>query len=151
MPTPICPSCSASLLLPATGEELICSGCSTELLLCRSCRKPNLAEADSCANCGEPLSVFSQVLDRQLPGSRARFLEQARSLAPELKDREAQASAGRMAQLMDIDRQRIEAAQLAVREQQLKEQRLLKIGLATAALFILAILAAFLLIAVLGG
>jgi hypothetical protein len=90
------------------------------------------ANADACPTCGEPVSLFGQVMSRHTDTRRSPlWLEQARGQAPGVRLEEEQASQRRYGVLQATDRRRLEAVELAAQEQQRKDRLTLRLGLAT--------------------
>lgn len=78
-------------------------------MICPACNSPNDYNADACSACGEPMSLFWQVLSRHANPSHSMRLEQIRSQADAIKTEAMAASQQRYAQFEEIDRKRLQA------------------------------------------
>lgn len=78
-------------------------------MVCPSCSSANQYGVDACVQCGEPMSLFWQVLSRHANPSQSLRLEQIRSQADKIKTEAFAASQERYAQFEDIDRRRLQA------------------------------------------
>jgi hypothetical protein len=116
-----CPECSSTNIKRISPEIIECQDCGYHgeefpLMVCPSCRRANDYGVDACVQCGEPMSLFWQVLSRHANPTQSLRLEQIRSQADQIKTEAFAASKERYAQFEDIDRRRIRAereAQLA--------------------------------------
>jgi hypothetical protein len=131
-----CPECDSTKINWHTPEIIECGECSYRgvehpPMLCPACNTANNSDVDACYNCGEPMSLFWQVLSRHSNPSQSLRLEQVRSQANKIKSEAFAASQERYSQFEDIDRRRLQAEredQLA-RESQ-DRQLLITVGIA---------------------
>jgi hypothetical protein len=92
------------------------------------------ADADSCPKCGEPVSLFGQVMARHADSRRSPlWLEQARGQAQGVRLEEELASQKRFEILEETDRRRLEAVEREALAQQRKDRLILRWGLAIGA------------------
>jgi predicted amidophosphoribosyltransferase len=119
-----CPSCGAPGLTQESTDQLRCRYCGSTFqgkpYLCPNCGWINATEAENCLNCGEPLSIVSEVIYRQRKETTPSWIQRVRSQAEAIKTSEELASQHRFRQLEDIDRTRMEAES---REKQRQAQR----------------------------
>jgi hypothetical protein len=91
------------------------------------------AESDACPKCGEPVSLFGQVMARHVDSRRSPlWLEQARGHARGVRLEEERASQKRFEALQETDRLRLEAVEQEELAQQRKDRLTLRWGLAVA-------------------
>ncbi len=106
-----CPACASTGLIFDGNSAFECQYCGTVLAaqrtVCPSCSAENLAGADQCFNCNEPLSIVASVLNRQGVQGPPLWLRRLRAKVGALQASEAQASARRYEALMDVDRRRL--------------------------------------------
>jgi hypothetical protein len=89
------------------------------------------ANADSCPECGEPTSLFGQVMARHTDSRRSPlWLEQARGQARGVRLEEELASQKRFEALEETDRRRLDAVRQEELAQQRKDRLTLRWGLA---------------------
>jgi hypothetical protein len=81
---------------------------------------------ESCSNCGEPLTIVSQVISRQGSQLKSQRLEQMRSRAGAIQEEARVSSDARMAEFMEVDRRRIKGEHEALRAQQEHDRRLFR-------------------------
>lgn len=144
-----CPACTAPNLFPLNSTSLKCDYCDSTWQLdanrCPSCQNPNPSTVEVCQTCGEPLSLFSQVIIRHGGGSRDPFrLQQARSRAADLKAQGEESSRARMQALQAIDRRREQHTaqeQLARATEEQKLIRLMAVVLIVAVVIVVALTA----------
>jgi hypothetical protein len=93
---------------------------------CPACGAENHPEAETCVDCGEPLSAVGRIFGHAAKPTQPRWLDEARDRAQALKDEDRQPSEERMQTFLDIDRRR-EAyqAESAARQRQ-RDRRLLQ-------------------------
>ena len=130
MPTYECPICSEEKLVKIGQSVYRCQHCKASIidgkLVCSACEQHNPLEASKCANCREPLTIFSRVVSRHNPSTRIWRLDQARETANELKASEARASEARMEDFIEIDRTRKTAEREAALIQQEADRQLFR-------------------------
>ncbi len=139
-----CPVCGAPDV-KIIDDYFECSYCSRKLphnmSICPSCRNPNPLESETCAVCGEPLTLFSQVMIRHTKADTGPYrLHQAREQAARIKESEERASQQRFHDLEEVDRRRIQTAVEAQRARRKEQNQLLKISVMIVILFVLVIL-----------
>ncbi len=105
-------------------------------LRCPKCGAVNVADAEICVRCREPLTPISAVLSRHERGGSARWLEQVRLTAGELKEKSAQASEERLSEFRELDRRREKAWAEADARQKAKDRRMILIVFAALLLFL---------------
>lgn len=109
-----CPDCSSTNIQKVSSEVIECQDCGYRgeefpLMLCPACKSANEFNADACVQCGEPMSLFWQVLSRHANPTQSMRLEQIRSQADKIKTEAMAASHERYAQFEEIDRKRNQA------------------------------------------
>jgi predicted amidophosphoribosyltransferase len=139
-----CPVCDAPDV-KIIEDYFECSYCGSTLphnmSICPSCQSPNPLEAEACEVCGEPLTLFSQVIIRHANADSGPYrLRQAREQAARIKESEERASQQRLHDLEETDRRRIQAALEAERARRKEQSQLMKISAAIVILFLLLIL-----------
>ncbi len=105
-------------------------------LRCPKCGAVNAADAEVCVRCREPLTPISAVLSRHERGGSARWLEQVRLTAGELKEKSAQASEERLSEFRELDRRREQGWAEADARQKAKDRRMILIVFAALLLFL---------------
>ena len=139
-----CPACDAPN--PMIHESHFdCNFCGSiiphDLVICPTCRHPNVPETENCGECGEPLTLFSQVMIRHGESDSGPYrLRQAREQASQIKARGDIASQQRMQEFKEIDRRRIQVASEAEIARRREQRLILRILVVVGVLFILAIL-----------
>lgn len=133
--TPVltCPSCTAPGLIFDEEATFECQYCGTVLVAdrttCPACGWRNAKGADSCVNCGEPLSIVASILDRQGARGPPLWIRRLRSQVEALQASEAKASSQRYESLLEIDRRRLRAeAEVRIRQRE-KDRQILFYGL----------------------
>ncbi len=113
MDTPACPACTAPGLTIVQKGELRCSYCKSTFtgipLICPSCGWINTIEAENCPECGEPLTVVSQVFHRHDTTEGPQWRQRVQSQLGELISSEERASQLRFQELQELDKKREEA------------------------------------------
>jgi hypothetical protein len=111
--TPACPACTAPRLTIVQKGELKCSYCGSSFrgipLVCPSCGWINNIEAEDCPECGEPLSVFAQVIRRRDTTGEPQWKKRVQSQLEEMRSDEDRASQIRLQALKEIDQTREKA------------------------------------------
>lgn len=146
-----CPACTSTGLVFDGKSAFECQYCgillAAQRTVCPSCGAENLAGADLCFNCAEPLSIVASVLNRQGGKGPPLWLRRLRSQVGAIQVAEAQASARRFESLMDVDRRRMKfEAEEQIRGRE-RDRQLLFYG----AVGILGLILLMLLIAVIAG
>lgn len=130
MSGPECPICSKAVLQTVTPGVLRCNHCHAQIvqgqLQCRACQTLNPIGTENCANCGEPLSIISQVISRQGSQQKSQRLEQMRSRAGAIQEQARQSSETRMAEFMEIDRRRLQSEHEALAARQEQDRRVFR-------------------------
>lgn len=109
-------------------------------MICPACDTPNDYNADACSQCGEPMSLFWQVLSRHTNPTQSLRLEQIRSQADKIKTEAMAASQERYAQFEEIDRKRLQAERAAQQARAEQDRQLfLTVGIALGGLVIILI------------
>lgn len=143
-----CPACGAPELAWAPDGRILCDYCGTQvrdgLTICQACGKVNPQEQEHCWNCAEPLTIVARVLGRPSDAFTPHWLQQARSMATDLKDSAETASRDRLADMDAIDRRRIERETSQAALQRVRDQQVM----AGAAIVVLILLAGFAALAV---
>ncbi len=139
-----CPVCSAPNV-KIINDIFECTYCGSiqphNMLICPSCREPNLPESEECIACGEPLTLVSQVMLRHSDLDAGPYrLRQVREQAARIKESEEHSSQLRIHELEEVDRKRIQAAREAEMARRKEQSQLLKITFAVIAAFILFVL-----------
>ncbi len=111
------------------------------VVICPVCHSENPDDAHRCTYCGEPLTMFGQVISRHDGASSPMRLFQARVQAPGLKEQGQRGSAERMGSLEAIDRKRMEAQREASERQAAKDRRILIISAGSFVVLLLVLLA----------
>jgi hypothetical protein len=146
-----CPICSEEKLVDIGQSAYQCQHCRASIkdggLECSACGTINPLENGKCENCQEPLNIFSRVVSRHSPSSRAWRLDQVRQQANALKAAEALSSQSRMEDFLEIDRQR-EAAQREAALRQKEADRMLfrNVGIGLGVFFAIVVIASLILL-----
>lgn len=147
MTTKVCPECgSEDMILTKQGIHN-CQNCgldwSEAATICPRCGHANETSAESCAICGELLSVVDRILRRQMISGKPQWLQDAREQAPGIKEHEEVSSRQRLEMLTDVDRKREEGIRIAKQLQSQQERRTLTGTLIfTAAILVIIVIAA---------
>lgn len=126
-----CPSCTGPGLV---AEQAIfeCQYCGIVLVAerttCPACGVRNTKGADSCVNCGEPLSIVASILNRQGAKGPPLWIRRLRSQVEALQVSEAKASSKRFESLLQIDRRRLRAEAEDRLRQREKDRQILFYG-----------------------
>lgn len=153
MPESLCPDCSSHSLRWLSTEIVECQDCGYRgeefpLMVCPACESTADHGADACSKCGEPMSLFWQVLSRHANPTQSMPLEQMRSQADKIKAAAMAASQERFAKFVDIDRRRLQAERAAQLERAAQDRQLfLTVGIALGG-FVLILLAVVLVLGV---
>jgi hypothetical protein len=146
-----CPACTAAGLVFDGLAAFECQYCGTVLAaqrtVCPACSAENLAGADQCFNCDEPLSIVASVLNRQGVKGLPLWLRRLRSQVGAIQVAETQASARRFELLMDVDRRRLKSEAEDQARSRERDRQLLFYGAAG----ILGLILLMLVIAAIGG
>jgi hypothetical protein len=141
--TPACLACTAPGLELVRKGELKCQYCGSTFkglpLVCPSCSWINTIEAERCPQCGEPLTVISQVISRQDASQGPQWLRRVQSQAEVIKQSEEIASQKRLQKLQEIDRKREEAVS-AEKAQRTKDDRFFLMLIASGVLLVIIII-----------
>jgi len=124
-----CPACDSEDIAINEQGSLECLQCGHKWeissTICPRCGSRNPGDAETCVRCGEALDVVDRLLSKHPSNSEPYFLREARSRAPDLKQREESASQQRLETLKEIDRRRLEALREAQYLQRQKERQTL--------------------------
>lgn len=126
-------------------EVAFCQECGTAMnRVCRKCNTRNWAGDEYCSGCGAALDIF-ELLHQQTAVSTADRLYEQQKRARAYKEQEKIASEKRMAELMEIEKERQLELARRYQIQQKKDQQLYLMagGVVIAALIIVALLIAF--------
>ncbi len=137
-----CPVCKSGLLVSQTDTGYTCDRCGVTLKLegrnCPTCGESNPAQIEECQNCGEPLTSFSQVINRHQPQSPPLRQRQMRQHAEGIQQSGKQSSKKRMEGFVEIDRRREARSRLDEMIQREKDKKVLMIAdIGSAALFVI--------------
>jgi hypothetical protein len=125
-----CPICKEITLTQEAPGVLVCEHCRARIvqgqLQCPSCKSSNPIGTETCVTCGEPLTIFGRVISRQGGQTKSHRLEQMRSRASEIKEKERASSEVRMAGFKKIDRRRMEFERKQLLAQRLRDRRLFR-------------------------
>jgi hypothetical protein len=116
----ICPECGHY------NEESVrhCSECGAQIVRdCAACGADNSVLADHCGNCGQNLDLIDRIAQRWQLTTERRLSEQ-RTATASLRKEVERASEERMAEYLEVERQRQEALALARASQRIQERRL---------------------------
>ncbi len=152
-----CPNCKNSIDPRDHGKHVTCDACGSQFILdghfcanchayyseergfcqecgsamnrvCRKCNTPNWAGDEYCQKCGAALDIFELLHQQNQHKTADRLIEQQES-ARELKAKEAAASEKRMADLVNIERERqIKLAQRRQVQKQKDKQLFIIVG-----------------------
>ncbi len=104
-----------------------CTECGAQILReCPACGADNWVLADHCRQCGRNLDLIERLAERWKATTQQRLYERQAGMAA-LKEREEQASARRMAGMMEEERLRLEALAQAEAEQRHKDRQMLAV------------------------
>ncbi len=90
---------------------------------CPACGAAVASGAETCAQCGEPLTSVARILSAPAAPRQPRWLAQNRQRASELRKAEGQASDQRMESFLETDRRRLEAEKAMALDTQARERR----------------------------
>jgi hypothetical protein len=145
-----CPACASKDITVTEQGLLECLQCGhtweISSRICPRCDSNNPADAEVCVRCGEALDVVDRLLIKHPAGGEPSFLREARTRAPDLKQREESASQQRLENLKEIDRRRLEALREAQQSQRQKERKTLATTFWLVAVIVLIIIVATLVI-----
>jgi zinc-ribbon domain len=110
-------------------------------VVCPVCGHENLEEAHRCTNCGEPLTMFGQVMSRHDGGGASMRLNQSRVQASSLQEQGLKGSEARMGSLEAVDRRRLDAQREASDSQVKKDRLILTISAGAFVLLVIVLLA----------
>jgi len=113
---------------------------STNSLLCPACGQPVHEDWESCAACGEPLSLASRVIVDRAGRPGPRWLDRSRLRASELKAEGEQGSQARLGSFQQIDAVREAEQSRSARERAREDRQVLAISGLAGAVFILLII-----------
>ncbi len=108
---------------------------------CPVCGQDNSEEAHRCTHCGEPLTMFGQVMSRHDGAGTPMRLNQARAQAPALQEQGHKGSEARMGSLEAVDRRRMEAQREAAARQAEKDRRILLVSAGAFTLLLIVLIA----------
>lgn len=111
------------------------------MIVCPVCGQDNLEEAHRCASCGEPLTMFGQVMSRHDGAGTPMRLNQSRVQAPALQEQGLKGSEARMGSLEAVDRRRVEAQREAAARQAQKDRGILLVSVGAFALLLIVLVA----------
>lgn len=138
--TPACPACTAPGLTIMQKGELKCGYCGSTFrgipLICPSCSWINNIEAEDCPECGEPLTVFAQVIHRRDTAGEPQWRRRVQSQLGEMRSAEDRASQIRLQAFQEIDQSR-EKAVAEQKAQQSKADRTLYTLVAIIGIFVI--------------
>ncbi|RMH00299.1 MAG: hypothetical protein D6706_04215 [Chloroflexi bacterium] len=130
-----CPTCEHQFLLTDhmcpvcftyhAEKTVVCHACGKALnRLCRHCHTTNWSGDEICQNCGQHIDLITQISDytQARPGSR---LHEDSETIRKIKEQEQKASEERMAELLEIEKQRREEIYRRMAAQQKRERQLL--------------------------
>lgn len=141
---PQCPACTAPGLEVSPDGRLTCSYCGSTLpgesIVCPACGHVNAYDVETCRSCGEPLSLLAQVMIRHEGRDQPYRLQQVRTQAPALKERESRESGKRMEVLQAIDQRRHAAEAEAKEAQEAYQRKISRIVLLIIPIFIVFII-----------
>jgi Double zinc ribbon len=106
---------------------------------CPACGAENPPEAETCANCGEPLSAVGRIFGHAAKPTQPRWLDEARDRAQALKDEDRKPSEERMQTFLDIDRRREAWQAESAARQRRNDRRLLRAVSVGFALFVVVV------------
>jgi uncharacterized protein YbaR (Trm112 family) len=116
----LCPNCSTY----NEEEASVCGQCGTALTrVCRKCNTRNWAGDEYCKQCNNAMDILDFIAGNQAVRTADRLLEQ-RHRAREIQEVEEQASARRMAELMEIENERQAEVRRRMRKQKAQERKL---------------------------
>jgi hypothetical protein len=144
-----CPYCHAPQPPVAEGTPVACAYCGSHFVvsggMCPRCGTLNAPDAETCRECGEPLTTLGRVFQRHRDARKPpQFLEFARSQAPSIKRSEAEAWRRRSDAFDAEEAHRLDTLRSRRQQQAAKDKQLLFIGLASlgvVALLVISILA----------
>lgn len=105
------------------------------------CGVENDEAAETCSNCGEPLSTVGRIFGHASEPSQPVWLAQARGRAPELKETGRRASLERMEGFLEIDRKREAWQADQANLQRSRDRKVIILALIGSAVFLLLVLA----------
>lgn len=162
-----CPNCQSTIQLQGHGQTIVCEACNSQFLLlghlcsncqtyhrketgfcgrcgkamsrvCGRCQTNNWAGNEYCQNCGEAMDIIDLVTRRHKDAVREqqdrRRLEIAR-----MKQQEEESSRKRMAELMEMERLRMEELKRILVKERARQQRMLTLTFGLVALFLVII------------
>jgi hypothetical protein len=139
----ICPNCNVAALRSESQGVLICGYCHARIvqgqLECPSCQSLNPFGMETCSICGEPLTIVGRVISRQGSQTKSQRVQQMRARAGAIQEEARISSDARMAEFVEIDRQRIEREHEQSYARQLRDRQLFRnvaIGLGLFLLFV---------------
>ncbi len=147
----LCPKCHKTGLHALDEVFMACTTCRNvwerSACLCPTCQMEVGASEEVCRNCAEPLNILGQVISRHTHPSEARWLEQMRMRAAELKQSEMRASQARMEGFWQIEHRRLQAiAEEEAARRKADRKLILVVGIAIPAITALVILTGLFLI-----
>ena len=95
-------------------------------LECPACRSLSPVGSETCSECGEPLTLFGRVIERQGNQSLSRRQSQMRERAGQIKENAQISSEQRMAGFREIDDRRLEAERQDMLAQHDRDRRLFR-------------------------
>jgi len=140
----LCPECRQAEVLHEPGSGWKCQHCGAsgqlEKDICQSCGMILPPDADRCPRCGAKLSYIDDVLARPGDNLASSWLQEARSKAGSIKERESIASEERMRTLQAVDEARQRAERESMLRAQQQERKFLTLALLFALIFFAAII-----------
>lgn len=117
--------------------------------MCPVCGTYSGPEAEFCTVCGEPLNTLARVFQRHRDARKPpQFIQQARLIAPELRESGAAGSQARMQEMETAETVRQQSIQIQMERQRAKDRLLMRIGMGAVVVFVVLVLAAAFLMAV---
>lgn len=162
-----CPNCQSPIHLQGQGQSITCAACNSEFVLeghlcprcqmyhrketsfcgrcgtpmsrvCGRCQTKNWAGDEYCRNCGQAMDILDMVTHRHKEAVQEQQELRRREIA-RMKQQEDEASKKRMAELMEIERLRIEELKRRLVRERARQRRMLMITFGIVILFLVMI------------